>query len=329
MRIKLLSSFPFIQNKEHGKIYYPLYYTGVKLNLPSPDIRNAQGQKYAVCFLRDMINEHNFNGTNEKIYWERYNFTLPIHLYTHECLLHQMGSPTKKYGMLCESRSIVPYDYQIFNKHKNLDKDFDLIFTFDEHILNKYSNARFAPATGVWYGLTPKGGGTISDMAFKYKHLNISFISSNKHKCDLHIKRIKLAKKLKSKGIVDCYGNFDGSSQFANKAVTLENYRYQIVFENDIAPYYFTEKILDCFASMTVPIYIGATQISNFFNSDGIIQMNINALENIQKILANCTEQDYYQRLPAILDNYERVKEYYNISEYLYDKYIGKDFIRQ
>ena len=48
------------------------------------------------------------------------------------------------------------------------------------------------------------------------------------------------------------------------------------------------------------------------FNINGIIFVIKDDLNNIEKILKQCNERDYLERVPAILDNYERVKQYKN-----------------
>ena len=50
-----------------------------------------------------------------------------------------------------------------------------------------------------------------------------------------------------------------------------------LIIENDITPYFFTEKITNCFISQTIPVYLGATQIHKFFNTDGIITISLGA----------------------------------------------------
>lgn len=103
---------------------------------------------------------------------------------------------------------------------------------------------------------------------------------------------------------------------------TLQDYRYSIIIENDITPYFFTEKITNCFISQTIPIYLGATQIHKFFNPDGIITISLEDLDRLGDILKQCTPQEYERRLPAILDNFERVKEYSSSWDWLYLHYF-------
>ena len=90
--------------------------------------------------------------------------------------------------------------------------------------------------------------------------------------------------------------------------------------ENEQNTYYFTEKIIDCFISMTLPIYIGARKIGDFFNKDGIIELNVEDLNHIDVILAHCTKEEYESRLEAIKDNYFRSLKYLNANNRLYEE---------
>ena len=72
---------------------------------------------------------------------------------------------------------------------------------------------------------------------------------------------------------------------------------------------------------MTIPIYFGATKINNFFNTDGIIQPPLLNIESVDKIIKNCNERDYSERLSAIIDNYDRVQKYLCIEDFIWENY--------
>ena len=73
-------------------------------------------------------------------------------------------------------------------------------------------------------------------------------------------------------------------------------------YENSRNKNHYTDKIVDCFATKTIPIYWGAPNINEFWNEKGIITFeDENELVNI---LNNLTEEDYFQRLEAIEENY-------------------------
>jgi len=304
-----------------GKIYLPLYNLDSTISSEEPEIYNKNGEKLRTFFIRDLQNAHNPNINSKYFQLDRFNFGLKTHFYTHQAILETMGNPEKKYGFLIESKAIVPEDYKIFNKHKGLDKDFDLIFTSDADILNKHDNARlFIYFAAPWYG-TIGGGGVLNPKAYENKSKNVSICSSNKVLCDLNVKRIEVAKYLKNNNLADTFGTFDGGN-FVKIAETLTDYRYSIIMENSIEPYFFTQKLTDCFASMTIPIYLGATEIGKFFNPDGIIQITLKDLDNMENILKQCTKEEYEARIPAIIDNYDRVQKYLNVWDKLYEDYF-------
>jgi len=52
-----------------------------------------------------------------------------------------------------------------------------------------------------------------------------------------------------------------------SKFKTFQNYQYQIVIENSQQNHYFTEKLLDCLITKTIPIYWGCPNISEYFDT--------------------------------------------------------------
>jgi hypothetical protein len=195
-----------------------------------------------------------------------------------------------------------------------LHKDFDLIFTHSAKILDNFDNARFVPfAASIWVK------DLISDDAYTRKTKDISFLSSKKLMCPMHKYRYDLAYQCKNEKLADTYGNFDGGP-FADLETVLKDYRYTICIENEIQPYYFSERLINAFAMQTIPVYVGATQIDKFFNPDGIIKLS--PKDDIKNILKQCSKEEYERRLPAVLDNYKRALTYNNPYEYMYNKYL-------
>lgn len=252
------------------------------------------------------------------IYWDRYRCQLPYHFYTDDLLFTQKGKPVKKFGILLEPETLQPKKYNTIRKNPQRFSDYEIIFTHSEKILDTLNNAKpFIPG-GVYIG-TKYGGGTISKDQWMKKNKNISIVSSNKRWCKLHEYRYGLAQKYKKDERVDCYGTFNG--KFVKIGDSLAEYRYSFAIENAIEPYWITERICNCFASMTVPIYLGSPKIGDYFNLDGIIVINENDYDNMDKIIAQCSEKDYMQRIDAIKDNFERVKNYYCMEDWLYNNY--------
>lgn len=286
-----------------------------------PLVYNQKGQKMRVFYLWDIMACTTpytliLGQQPEEILWDRYNTGLPIQFFTHGKIFENI-SPycIRKYAILYESEAIQPQDYQRALNDSGRMKEFNKIFTFSEKILNRYENALFIPASGLWYG-TSLNGGSLDEHRYEKKEKNISVVSSAKTHTKYHRLRVETAKKAVALGIADGYGAFC-KKRVEKKADALDHYRYSIVLENDVQPYYFTEKILDCFAAMTIPIYLGASKIDKFFNMDGIITLEEKQCDQIENVLKQCSQKDYEMRLEAVKDNYERVKKYRCIEDYM------------
>ncbi|MBR1486885.1 MAG: hypothetical protein IJ597_06485 [Synergistaceae bacterium] len=302
---------------------YSRYYSRLfGVDSSQPEIYNKYGERLTAFFLADPGGAHSpYKPSSRYIFWDRFNYGLKTHFYISLEAFITVGNPDKRFALLPESRSIVPSHYKKYIRHKKyIENEFDAVFTYDDEILSTFSNVKFLPyCSGYWYGNSETS--TPQDNEWKNKNKNISIISSYKDWCELHIIRKNLALKCKSKGLADTFGTFDGGS-WVRPEDFLKNYRFHIALENDITDYFFTEKITNCFAAQAIPIYLGEKKINEFFNPDGIIQISLDDLDNIERILAQCTPEEYERRLPAVLDNYERVKEYKNPYDYLYEKYF-------
>jgi hypothetical protein len=302
----------------YGKVYMPLYNMSVPLNNKYPDIYNSAGKKMEIYFIRDIHGAHIVYSFCKYFEWDRYNFRLDTHFYTHNSMLETMGKPTRKYGMLVESEIIVPDDYKIFEKNKGLEADFNLIFTASDKILTTIANARYVPYyITPWYNI---GGGGANQ--YQYKSKNISIIASGKTMVPLHKYRNSIAMGCKTNQLADTYGTFDGG-RYCDISEPFKDYRFSIVIENEITPYAFTEKITNCFAAMTIPIYLGATKIDSLFNPDGIIHFNMH--NDIEEVLKQCTKEFYEERTPAIIDNFNRVNIGKTGYDIIYEKYLCAD----
>lgn len=284
----------------------------------APKIYNAEGKLLETYFIRNRHSQHAPYGHEGKyFFWDRYNYGLDTHFYGSEAMLHTMGSPRTKYGMLTESRIIAPKDYEIFHKHKGLEKEFKYIFTYDEKILNELENARFYPiAAGIW-------NQSMKEELHRRKEKDVSILCSDKVMCPLHQFRLELARKCKKEKLAHTFGRFDGGAYVKSVDECLDDFRFSIVIENDISDYYFSERLTSCFAAQTIPVYLGARKIHEFFNPEGILFLQDMDLQHAAQVLSQCTKEVYEERLSAVLDNYGRVQEYANMQDYLYEHYLA------
>lgn len=302
--------------------YYPIYNVRAQMSSRKLKIYNEAGERMDTFFIRDFHRASNPNWNNSRYFiWDRFNYGLDTHFYSHLAMLETMGKPDRKYGIMMESRAITPDDYNIFRKNKGLEKEFERVFTYDDRLLNEVENAAFYPVcAAVWYGVDDSKA-VLDAKAYEKKERNVSIVSSDKASSELHRFRIEVAKLCKRDGLADTFGTFDGG-KLCKIEESLTRYRYSIAIENVISDYFFCEKLTNCFAAQTIPIYLGARKIDEFFNVDGIIQIKTNDLSEIENVLKQCDEKEYERRLPAILDNYQRVQEYLNMDDYLYLHYF-------
>lgn len=293
-----------------------------KIDGTMPNIYNAEGRPLETYFIRNRHSRHAPYGHEGKyFFWDRYNYGLDTHFYGHEAMLTTLGKPLVKYGMLTESRTIVPKDYELFRRRKGLAEEFCYVFTYDDRILNEVENARFYPiCASVWYGRESQYAWDAE--AHLKKSRNISIVSSAKTVCRLHDVRIAVSRYCKENNLADTFGTFDGGRPCLIDD-SLRDYRYSIIIENDISDYFFTEKITNCFAAQVIPVYLGARKIDQYFNPEGIITVTEKQLGNIEEVLRLCTREAYEEKRAAILDNYSRVREYVNMQDYLYEHYLG------
>jgi hypothetical protein len=316
----------------YGKFYLPFYNTDVPLINKYPDIYNSDGEKMELFFIRDVHGAHLVYSNSKYFQFDRYNFGLDTHFYTHNSMLETMGNPKKKYGMLIEAEIIVPGDYNIFERNKGLENDFDLVFTYSDKILQSIPNSRYVPYyIRPWYGyryMTESADGVIekekllSSSNYENKTKNISIIASGKEFVPLHKHRNAIARQCKTKNLADTYGTFDGG-KFCDISEPFKDYRFSIVIENEITPYGFTEKITNCFAAMTIPVYLGASKIDTLFNPYGIIKFEMT--DDIETVLKKCTKEFYNERIPAIIENFKKIINGKSSDDIIYENYLSKD----
>jgi len=244
----------------------------------------------------------------------------------------------KRYAWICESRAIVPQLRQAFKQEK-LFKDiidsYDAIFTCEQELIEKHDKIHFSFAGSnlPW----------VNDKKYKIheKTKTISFIASSKNMCKGHELRHRLFEKIKGQPLsvqtsafgVDVHGSITGKcfgykpgchikgyteNEWHDKLQALEDYMFSVVIENDLYDTYFTEKLTDCFATGTIPVYWGTRRVGDYFNTDGIIFIDDN-IESVYNKLKELTPEVYRSRLDAIEDNFERVKNMMTADDMLYD----------
>jgi hypothetical protein len=92
-----------------------------------------------------------------------------------------------------------------------------------------------------------------------------------------------------------------------------------VVVENTRRDYWFTEKLVDCFATGTIPLYYGCRSIDQLFKKDGMHVWT--TLDELEGILKRIGPEDYVQRLPVISENMRLARQYRCAEDWIYERY--------
>jgi hypothetical protein len=207
----------------------------------------------------------------------------------------------RKIAMLIEPRAIHPFTYKFVEENN---KKFDYILTFDKELLDRGANFLFYPFGVCW----------IKDFSPVKKSKLCSMIASAKRMTPGHHFRQEVISRFSNR--VDHFGT--GFKRIEFKEEGLRDYYFSIVMENSRLDYYFSEKIIDCFATKTIPIYWGSN-VSPFFDMNGIITFN--SMEELEEIYNKLTPEFYNSFKTGMENNFNKVKDYEIPEDWLYKHY--------
>ena len=212
------------------------------------------------------------------------------------------GKPT--YIWLLESKQIIPQYYQwIIDNYEFVTSRVDGIFSCDKELCAKYPKISYSLINAVPW---------VQDRKVHEKTKLVSMIASNKRMCEGHAKRLQFVDKFRDK--LDFYGR--GFNEISCKEDGLRDYMFSVGIENAVYDTYFTEKLTDCFACGTIPIFYGCKGVTEYFNEDGIIFLD----DDFD--LSMLTKDLYYSKMDVIKDNFERSINFPVAEDYLYLNYF-------
>ena len=201
-------------------------------------------------------------------------------------LTRPIDKTKKNYGWLSESKTINGYLYiWCVNNISYIEENFEHIFTHDTELVKLSDKFKLVICSAKHW---------VKDIGIHKKSKLISMIGSNKVMCPEHKYRQQIITQYTGK--VDLFGR--GFNPIINKEDGLNPYYFSIAMENGTYPLMYSEKITDCFATGTIPIYYGTSDISNIFNPDGIIMLDNFNIDMLSPEL-------YYSKIEAIKDNYQ------------------------
>jgi hypothetical protein len=206
---------------------------------------------------------------------------------------------------------------------------YDLILTSEKKIIENVTNAVFFPYGTTWLN---KNKQLHSDCLGSFdeslldqipdKFFNVSFITTGRRQKEGYEYRHHI---WNNRSIIRVSTTFYSSTRdhtrlfgYSNTfhdgmlpnddKINLFTSQFSIAIESTKEDSYFTEKLIDCLLTKTVPIYWGASNIGEFFDTRGFIIFN-NLYEFYEKV-NSLTPKTYESMKPYIDANYEKAKEY-------------------
>ena len=201
--------------------------------------------------------------------------------------------PGRNIAWLVEAWDHIPRLYNFVQQYHDR---FEAIWTHDKVLLETCPNAKKLPFGGCWiddfdWGIHPKSK-------------DFSIIASAKRQHPGHVQRHQVI--AGAEGNVDVFGG--GYNPLKDKIDGLRDYRYHFCIENIRRDYWFTEKLIDCFVTGTLPLYWGCPSIGDFFNTDGMLCYE--DIKELPALLKKCTPEYYESKMDALKENFELAKKY-------------------
>lgn len=188
-----------------------------------------------------------------------------------------------------------------------LHRRFFRILTRREEFNAVVSNAVFFNHVFAWAQNVPQGIA---------KTRPVSIIASARAKLAGHKLRHKIVDAIRAEGLdVDVLGR--GYRPFEKKWDGLAPYRYSVIIENARERHYFSEKLIDAFLCRTIPIYWGAPNVGDVFDTAGMIlcadeEQIIAALRQVPKMdpeAMTASIEANHAKARACLNSYPRLAE--------------------
>lgn len=239
---------------------------------------------------KQQITFNNLSSSDETFYVDRF---VPTGL--------QDKVSEKKYAIILECCWLVqPLINDIKNKLDIYLNEYEKIFTWSEELVNLHERICWIPGSGSW----------IREPQIYPKSELVSIIASNKSHLQGHQQRLHMINQLKE--YAPLFGR--GFNEIEFKEEALANYMFSVAIEN--ADNWFTEKLLDCFLTGTIPIYYGTPSVGKWFNTDGIIFLEDGFdIESLSKDL-------YLSKMDAIKENFEKAKEMEVVEDFIWKSYF-------
>jgi hypothetical protein len=198
-------------------------------------------------------------------------------------------------------------------------KNFDKILAYDEYILHSCPNSIPYIPSASW--LLPEDYETIN---IQYKKRQISSLTGSKnfippghpYRQLLYFNQLNIKLPIPITWFRSSIGQILPEinnnpcipKSLESKKDLFLDYQFSLVIENTKEKNMFTEKLIDCLITKTIPIYFGCTNITNWFNTTGWIILETPTIEEFTRKCQHIPNYEDYTNV--INDNYDQAKKY-------------------
>jgi hypothetical protein len=148
-----------------------------------------------------------------------------------------------------------------------------------------------------------------------YKTKPLSWVTSNRNDTAGHRLRMRFLNTLRESIDFDLYGR--GFQPMKDEWDGIAPYRYSIAVENFHTPYYWSEKISDCFLSWTMPIYSGSPIIEEYFPKEAMVRIDIRDPQAIDQVRETIASDRWARNLDAISEARQLVLNRYQLFPFI------------
>jgi hypothetical protein len=137
----------------------------------------------------------------------------------------------------------------------------------------------------------------------------LSWVTSSAARFKGHKERLAFVHRLCRGVDFDLWGR--GFTPISDKWDGLAPYRYSVAVENYRGPYYWSEKLADCYLSWCMPIYCGCTNITDYFPKESFVNIDIEDRDAVKIVQETIKSDLWLRRRDAIAHARELVLERY------------------
>jgi hypothetical protein len=208
---------------------------------------------------------------------------------------------------------------------------FHTIMTYDHDLLVTCPNTRFYIAAQTWISNEYHQNIDISLKEYKISTLAgskcINQSAGHLFRQAIHYRQQELARfpitffrsSVQQPPLPDLGNNpfLVANTSTNSKESLFHTFQFAIVIENTTQRNYFSEKLIDCLITKTIPIYYGGVNIHQFFNTTGWIILPTTSVEELSSRLETL-HPDYYASYHEIIEeNYQKAVAYSNFYQNL------------